>query len=55
MKYIKDIRITNENGILEVYIDGEKHDLSAVTDMRIDLSLKNQVIEISKEEVMYLR
>ena len=55
MKSIKDISIKNENGILEVYIDGYKIDLSAVTDMRIDLSLKNQVIEISKEEVMYLR
>ena len=55
MKSIKDIRITKENEILEVYIDGEKLDLSVVTDMRIDLSLKNQVIEISRDEVMYLR
>ena len=55
MKDIKDIHITIENGKLEVYIDGEKLDLSAVTDMRIDLSLKSQVIEISREEVKYLR
>lgn len=48
MKDIKDIHITTENGKLEVYIDGEKLDLSAVTDMRIDLSLKSQVIEISR-------